>query len=254
MNKKILIALGVSLALNFSFLGFEVAKAVFHPGFPPPERVMMFKEAAEVLTPPPAQEVMAAKHALRPLGKVMKEIFKTHRQEMADSKKAIVDAVRDPNFDTGRLGQALAQAAAVRRNMDDAVQAHMLEIISDMTPEERAGFAAAFEKGPRFKKPHAMRRNPAEGRPDRFGGQVPDMPRDADGMPVGRPPEGPRMHRPCPMPPAPVPCRCAENLPPPPPCPCGMRNAFPRDMEATDPALPPPHQGPAPENRPQEMP
>ncbi len=252
MNKKILIALGISLALNFSFLGFEAAKAVFHPGFPPPERAMMFKEAAEVLTPPPAQEVMAAKHAFRPFGKMMREIFKTHRQEMADSKKAIIDAVRAPDFDAGRLEQALTRAAAVRRNMDDAVQADMLGIITKMTPEERARFATAFERGPRFKKPHAMRPNPGEGRPDRFGGQAPDAPLDADGRPARHFPDGPHMRRPCPPP---VPCPCADNLPPPPPCPCGMRKPFPRGMEAAAPVLPgSEEQGPAMENRPQEIP
>lgn len=250
MNKKILIALGVSLALNFSFLGFEVAKAVFHPGFPPPERVMMFKDAAESLTPPSPQEAIAAKHAFRPFGKILKEVFKTHRQEMADSKKAIIDAVRAPEFDEARLEQALAQAAAVRRNMDDAVQANMLAIITNMTPEERAGFAAAFEKGPRFKKMPDKRPRSAQGRPDRFGGQAPD----ADGNPSERFPEGPQMRRPCP-PPEPGPCPCVDRpLPPPPPCPCGMKKPFPRDMEAMAPGLPAPEVGSDMENRPQEMP
>ena len=43
MNKKLLVILGISLAVNFVFIGFEAAKAIYQPAFPdiPPLNVFI---------------------------------------------------------------------------------------------------------------------------------------------------------------------------------------------------------------------
>lgn len=186
MNKKILIVLGVSLALNFLFIGFEVSRAVFEPPFPPmPEERFNFRP--EGFPPPPDGTEMRPNADKKVFFGAFKEAMKGAREPMAASKKAVAEAVRKEPFDPAALKQALEEASAVRRKIDETVQDNMLNIISDMTPEERAAFANSFEKGSKHRRPRKHARLPMhhpEMMPPR---DLPPCMRDSEGTPLMRP-------------------------------------------------------------------
>ena len=135
MNKKLLIALGVSLALNFVFIGFEAAKTYYQPcrRFPPARPEFM-------------------PHAMRdgglPEQKMMRETFgkafKNHGKEMKKAMKDVKAALKKEPFDAEQFKAALQKAAEVRRTVDEAVQESMVKAISEMSPEERKHFAKQF--------------------------------------------------------------------------------------------------------------
>ncbi len=198
MNKKILIVLGVSLALNFLFIGFEVSRAVFEPPFPsgPAER---FKFRPEGFPPPDGREVRADENKKAFFG-AFKKAMKDARKPMKASKEAVTEALRKDPFDPAALQKALDEASAVRKMIDDAVQKNMLDMISKMTPEERAAFAESFEKGPRFRKHRRPRRDARAPMPPEAG-MAPPPPPERREPPFFRHHRRPPMHHPEMMPP-----------------------------------------------------
>lgn len=153
MSKKLMIVLGVSLALNFLFIGFEVSRAIFEPPFPAfPEKRFHFRP--DDLPPPPVAEARPDEGNRQ--GNVFFASFKKAmdeaRQPMKISKQNVVEALRKDPFDPDALKKALEEASEVRRRIDQSVQDNMFSILSEMTPEERAAFADNFEKGPQFGK------------------------------------------------------------------------------------------------------
>ena len=194
MNKKILIVLGVSLALNFLFIGFEVSRAVFEPPYPymPAERFDFRPDGYKGRENVPDINKDANRKVF--FG-AFKKAFEDARKPMADSKKAIADAVRKDPFDPEALKKALDEASAVRAKFDDKVQDNMLEIISNMTPEERAAFANSFErKHHRAKDPKVRpekRRRPLP--PSEPGMEPPPPPPHEPDMMMPPPPPAPGM-------------------------------------------------------------
>lgn len=157
MNKKLLVILGISLAVNFILIGFETAKIIYQPAFPdiPPERPQFIRP-----------------DDFRPGGpdfpdkKLMREAFKNavknHHQEMKDALREVKETLKTEPFDTEKFKAAVQKATAVRSTIDTAVQENMTDMLSKMTPEERRRFADHFsQKG----RPDFQRR---QKRPDRF--------------------------------------------------------------------------------------
>ena len=81
MNKKILIALGVSLALNFIFIGFEASRMYYQPcrRIPPARPEFM---------PPQMKGVRS------PEQKIFKDAFKNHGKEMKAAMKDVKAALK----------------------------------------------------------------------------------------------------------------------------------------------------------------
>ncbi len=192
MNKKILIVLGVSLALNFLFIGFEVSRAVFEPPYPsmPAER---FDFRPDGYRGRDDGRDMNKDANRKVFFGAFKKAFKDARKPMADSKKAIADAVRKDPFDPKALKKALDEASAVRAKFDDKVQDNMLEIISNMTPEERAAFANSFErKHHRAKNPKPRHEKRMRHMPPAEPGMEPPLPPEPGMMPPPPPEPGMR--------------------------------------------------------------
>lgn len=147
MNIKLLIALGVSLALNFIFIGFESSRMYYQPC----HRV-----------PPARPEFMPRPmdgHELPMLQKTFKDAFKNHGKEMKEAMKNVKAALKKEPFDAELFKDALKKAAEVRQTVDAAVQESMIETISKMSPEERHRFAKQFElKSKTFKHKKGMER------------------------------------------------------------------------------------------------
>ena len=140
MNKKILIALGVSLALNFIFIGFEASRIYYQPcGHIPPERPAFAPRQIPDGFGSPEQKMMQ---------KTFKDAFKNHGKEMKKAMKNVKIALKKEPFDIEQYKEALKKATEVRNSIDAAVQENMVEIISKMSPEERRRFAEQFGKEP----------------------------------------------------------------------------------------------------------
>ena len=140
MNKKLLITLGVSLALNFMFIGFEASR-IYHQ---PCHRV-----------PPARPEFMPRPmdgHGFPMMQKTFKDAFKNHGTEMKKAMKDVKAALKKEPFDAEQFKAALQKAAEVRQTIDAAVQENMVETISKMSPEERQGFAKHFDQKEKFFK------------------------------------------------------------------------------------------------------
>lgn len=142
MNKKILIALGVSLAINFAFIGFETAKFLYKPTFEriPPERPGF----ARMKDGP--RDGKGPSMFKGPMMKAFKQAAQNYQKEMAEAKKEMEAALVADPFNSDKFKEALAKASAVRSSIDTAVQANMVEFISKMTPEERLRFADEFAR------------------------------------------------------------------------------------------------------------
>lgn len=142
MNKKILIALGVSLAINFAFIGFETAKVLYKPAF---ERIPPERPGFARMKDGPKDEKGPSMFK-GPMMKAFKQAAKDYQKEMAEAKKEMEAALVADPFNTEKFKEALAKASAVRSSIDAAVQANMVEFISEMTPEERRRFADEFSR------------------------------------------------------------------------------------------------------------
>ena len=141
MNKKLLITLGVSLALNFIFLGFEASRIYYQPSphIPPirPEfapRPMPDGGAFNT----PEQRMMQQS---------FKKAFKDHGKELKTAMQNVKAVLKNEPFDAEKFKEALQKAAEVRSTVDAAVQESMVETVSKMSPEERQRFAEQFGKG-----------------------------------------------------------------------------------------------------------
>ncbi|MBR1777584.1 MAG: periplasmic heavy metal sensor [Alphaproteobacteria bacterium] len=139
MNKKVLTALGISLAVNFIFIGFEASRIYHRPAFshiPPARPSFASKQGPEKFSSP-EQKLMRAS---------FKEALKNHAQEMKEAKQAVEEALKKEPFDAEEFKAALQKAAAVRSTVDAAVQENMVEMLSKMSSEERRRFAEQFGK------------------------------------------------------------------------------------------------------------
>lgn len=171
MSKKIMILLGVSLALNFAFVGFETARAIYRPYFHPMKRLAFRPDM------PPHHmgdrsdmpRMADDRPEMSAHGKEMKKVFtqaiKQNHEEMQAAKMSIVAALKAENLDREALRQALNKGAAVRRNIDEIIQADMLDVIVKMSPEERARFAEKFEQAPKFKEMRHKKMSSKDRRP-----------------------------------------------------------------------------------------
>ena len=162
MNKKLLVILGISLAVNFVFIGFEAAKAIYQPAFPdiPPERPKFMP--ADYQKPDGAD--FENKRLMR---KAFRAAIKNHAQEMQSVRKEVEEALLAEQFNTDQFKAAMQKATTVRSTIDAAVQENMLEMLSKMTPEERRRFAERFsgKKRPGFRH-HQRRMHRFMNRPD----------------------------------------------------------------------------------------
>lgn len=157
MNKKLLTILGISLAVNFIFIGFETAKIIYQPAFPdiPPERPQFIRPDSFKPGEPDFQNKKLMREAF-------KKAVKNHHKEMEDARREVEETLKTEPFDMEKFKAALQKATAVRSTIDAAVQENMAIMLSKMTPEERQHFADRFaqKKGPDFQ--HRQKR------PNRF--------------------------------------------------------------------------------------
>ena len=133
MNKKILITLCVSLALNFFFLGFCTSRLMFKPE---PARMAHFgKKHAfdagkkEFFKPSPKER--------RAFHKKMKEIDALH--------KKISKAMSADPFDEKGARKAWDKAAAVRGAMDADMRDAVIEKMKKLPADERARLVREFD-------------------------------------------------------------------------------------------------------------
>lgn len=123
MNKKLLIALGISLALNCGFIGYFAAR---------PCRSI-----------PPQRARFMPKGEHRPEFDLMKRAFKDNEAKMRHAHRAIADAFKTENPD--KIKEAFAAADEARHQIDVQVQNAMIDRFMKMSPKERAKFMRRFE-------------------------------------------------------------------------------------------------------------
>lgn len=210
MNKKLLTALGISLAINFIFIGFEAARIVYRPAFPalPRER--------PAFMPRGDRDAFEFRNK-RVFSEAFRRAVKEHGKEMADAKRAVENAMKSDPFDVDAFKAASQKAADARAVIDAAVTENIARMLADMNPDDRRAFAEKFSKCcPKAKKRGA--RTPAHHRE----AAPPPPPADADDgmMPPPPPPfemtaDGER----------PVPPRACVKKP----CPCMKKGKRPEN-------------------------
>ncbi len=210
MNKKILITLGISLAFNFIFIGFEAARIIYRPAFPalPRERPsFMPRDRRDAFV---FQDKRVFSDAFR-------HAVKAHGKEMTDAKRAVENAMKSDPFDVDAFKAAAQKAAEARAVIDAAVTENIARMLADMSPDDRRAFAEKFasccpKKG---KRPFAGRHFPPHRPEPRVFPPAPDV--DGEMMPPP-PPFAPeemateeRPVPPCARPDAKKPCPCANR-------------------------------------------
>lgn len=124
MNKKLLILLGISLALNCGFIGYFAARPCRSI---PPQR---------------ARFMPKPKHH----GEFdfMKQAFKDNESRMRQAHRAIGEAFKTEDPD--KIKTAFAAADEVRHQIDEQVQSAMIERFMKMSADERADFLRRFDR------------------------------------------------------------------------------------------------------------
>ena len=132
MNKKLLILLGISLALNCGFIGYFAARPCRSI---PPQR---------------ARFMPKPKHH----GEFdfMKQAFKDNESRMRQAHRAIGEAFKTEDPD--KIKTAFAAADEVRHQIDEQVQSAMIERFMKMSADERADFLRRFDRKVRPARPH----------------------------------------------------------------------------------------------------
>ena len=132
MNKKLLILLGISLALNCGFIGYFAARPCRSI---PPQR---------------ARFMPKPKHH----GEFdfMKQAFKDNESRMRQAHRAIGEAFKTEDPD--KIKTAFAAADEVRHQIDKQVQSAMIERFMKMSADERADFLRRFDRKGRPARPH----------------------------------------------------------------------------------------------------
>ena len=132
MNKKLLILLGISLALNCGFIGYFAARPCRSI---PPQR---------------ARFMPKPKHH----GEFdfMKQAFKDNESRMRQAHRAIGEAFKTE--DPAKIKTAFAAADEVRHQIDEQVQSAMIERFMKMSADERADFLRRFDRKGRPARPH----------------------------------------------------------------------------------------------------
>lgn len=132
MNKKLLILLGISLALNCGFIGYFAARPCRSI---PPQR---------------ARFMPKPKHH----GEFdfMKQAFKDNESRMRQAHRAIGEAFKTEDPD--KIKTAFAAADEVRHQIDEQVQSAMIERFMKMSADERADFLRRFDHKGRPARPH----------------------------------------------------------------------------------------------------
>lgn len=132
MNKKLLILLGISLALNCGFIGYFAARPCRSI---PPQR---------------ARFMPKPKHH----GEFdfMKQAFKDNESRMRQAHRAIGEAFKTEDPD--KIKTAFAAADEVRHQIDEQVQSAMIERFMKMSADERADFLRRFDRKGRPVRPH----------------------------------------------------------------------------------------------------
>lgn len=131
MNKKLLILLGISLALNCGFIGYFAARPCRSI---PPQR---------------ARFMPKPKHH----GEFdfMKQAFKDNESRMRQAHRAIGEAFKTEDPD--KIKTAFAAADEVRHQIDEQVQSAMIERFMKMSADERADFLRRFDRKGRPARP-----------------------------------------------------------------------------------------------------
>lgn len=132
MNKKLLILLGISLALNCGFIGYFAARPCRSI---PPQR---------------ARFMPKPKHH----GEFdfIKQAFKDNESRMRQAHRAIGEAFKTEDPD--KIKTAFAAADEVRHQIDEQVQSAMIERFMKMSADERADFLRRFDRKGRPARPH----------------------------------------------------------------------------------------------------
>lgn len=131
MNKKLLILLGISLALNCGFIGYFAARPCRSI---PPQR---------------ARFMPKPKHH----GEFdfMKQAFKDNESRMRQAHRAIGEAFKTEDPD--KIKTAFAAADEVRHQIDVQVQNAMIERFMKMSADERADFLRRLDRKGRPARP-----------------------------------------------------------------------------------------------------
>ena len=132
MNKKLLILLGISLALNCGFIGYFAAR---------PYRSI-----------PPQRARFMPKPKHHGEFDFMKQVFKDNESRMRQAHRAIGEAFKTEDPD--KIKAAFAAADEVRHQIDEQVQSAMIERFMKMSADERADFLRRFDRKGRPARPH----------------------------------------------------------------------------------------------------
>ena len=151
MNKKIWIFLGISLAINCVFIGFEGSRMRYQQTSTPSARV----KNKQVLPKMP--------NDLKSLGfKLMqnkeKEEFSTQVQDMYEAMRKVKSELNKDPFEEDKFRAAVREAAQIRISLDKLAEENMVEIIAKMPPEERHSIAEHLERKDAFFKRRRERR------------------------------------------------------------------------------------------------
>lgn len=131
MNKKLLILLGISLALNCGFIGYFAAR--------------------------PCRSIPSQRARFMPKPKhhgefdFMKQAFKDNESRMRQAHRAIGEAFKTEDPD--KIKTAFAAADEVRHQIDEQVQSAMIERFMKMSADERADFLRRFDRKGRPARP-----------------------------------------------------------------------------------------------------
>ena len=150
MNKNVLIFLGVSLAINCVFIGFEASRMHYQStGNVPPSRPVFMPRKGPNDLKSLGYKLMPPKN---------KDALTLHQQEMHEALRKVKAELNKDPFDEEKFKEALQEAAQIRVAVDKDVQENMVEMISKMAPEERRRFAKQFGEKHQFFKDRSERR------------------------------------------------------------------------------------------------
>lgn len=133
-----MIALGVSVALNLFFIGFETARAI-NKTCPqnPPERAFVAHGK---------KGFHKRKGHFFYLTKKDREKMRKHMHQMKDVHEKMVEIIASENFDENVLKKAWNRSAKIRASFDEEMRDALIEKIKGKNLEERRAFAEKFKK------------------------------------------------------------------------------------------------------------
>lgn len=174
-NRKMTVALSVSLALNLFLGGFLVARAVYRP--------QRHASGGPIMGPGGLMRDGEMPGQARAIMEKHRPALREHRQGLRAARREVRAALAQEPFEAEQLKQALAKTRRYTGDSQAALHDALVEVASKVGPEHRKKLGRAAMAGPS----HRLR-----GERGRHGAPEPRGPRGAHG-PNGGPRQGPPM-------------------------------------------------------------